>query len=141
MGQGLPRAPCHPGGQGRKEEVPSQPGGGGGCLLRDLPQTLWPKGDVPALGIPLSQTPVEICPNPQRPHPVSSAPQAFVLSSRGSGFWKRLNKGLVLSWWPPWRRGHLEDEKLSVSLCATSGGDSKGQHPVGPYTLSAQQPL
>lgn len=115
-GPGTPQGSLSPWRPGQEGGGAFPAGGGGGCQ-GPAPQTLWPKGDVPALGIPLSQTPVETWPNPERPHPVSSAPQAFVLSSRGSGFWKRLNEGLVLPWWPHWRREHLEDEKLAVSLC------------------------
>lgn len=96
MGQELPRVPYHPGGQGRREEGCSQPREGlrQGPAHKPLAQGGSAGSSIPPSHDPTNPEP----PSPSPPH--SNAPLA--------GFWKLLNQGLMLSWWSPWRRGHLE---------------------------------
>lgn len=118
MGQGLPRTPRHPGGQGRKE-VPSQPGEG-------LPQGPAPKpsGPMGKCMLPASLS----ARTQQRSGRTQNLPAHLLRTSsarfsQDSDFWERLIKGLMVSWWPAWRRGHLR---------ATSGGDSSRATSCGP---------
>lgn len=117
-GSGTPQdspSPTRPGQEGGA----SQPGEG-------LPQGPAPKPSGPmgkcTLAASLSAT------TQQRSGRTQNLPAHLLRTSsarfsQGSDFWKRLIKGLMVSWWPAWRRGHL---------CATSGGDSSRAASRGP---------